>query len=96
MTATVEVVIVRDPDGYDDVQVFVDGARTKSQDYVIDAGAGHTWPDWVTYRDQCLRLATGSAARAALIDAFTDPPGGRYVEEREDRHWLLGTAEEDS
>ncbi|MFF0818630.1 hypothetical protein ACFYVR_26305 [Rhodococcus sp. NPDC003318] len=86
---SVETIVVRDPDGGTDVSVFVDGAEVETTEYVVDAGAGHDWQSWREQRDGCL-VAASQGARAALVEAFTDPPGGQYVEGRDGRDWMHG------
>lgn len=86
----VESVVVRDPDGPTDVSTFINGQPVKSVEYVIDAGAGHMWEDWVEARDANLAKASSPAVREALLEAYADPPGGEYVEDREYTPWLDG------
>lgn len=83
----VEAITVRDPDGYIDLYVFVDGVRVKVEEYTIDAGAGHEWEDWKEHRDDILSKAS-PAAREVLVQRLSDPPGGNYVEGRGDEPWL--------
>lgn len=83
----VETVIVRDPDGGTEVSVYVDGEPVDASEYVIDAGAGWEWEDWCERRDSMLAEAS-PAARAELESALDDPPGGQYVDGREDAPWL--------
>jgi hypothetical protein len=83
----VEVVVVRDPDGPVDIHVFIDGVITPVTEFVIDAGAGWCWADWKRCRDRNLSAASPSARRAMLA-AYADPPGGRYVEGRGEAQWL--------
>lgn len=88
MSAKIETIVVRDPDGPTDVYVFVDGVPVESVEYVIDAGAGHWWESWRETRDANLAAASSETVRAALVEAYDDPPGGQYVEDREDAGWL--------
>lgn len=83
----VEVIVVRDPDGPCEVETFVDGAPVHFTEYVLDAGAGWQWEDWTEARDE--NLATASpTVRAALLRHYDEPPGGEYIEDRDDAPWL--------
>jgi hypothetical protein len=85
----IELILVRDPDGGTDTTLFLDGELdTDYDEYEIDAGRGYTWQDWTEHRDWCLAHASSSAVRAALADAFTDPPGSDYLDGRQDAPWL--------
>ncbi|ABH00649.1 hypothetical protein RHA1_ro11002 (plasmid) [Rhodococcus jostii RHA1] len=84
---TVEVVIVRDPDGPTSVWVFVGGEAVEVAESCIDAGAGWDWEDWTEHRDEMLAGAS-PAARELLLTLFDGPPGGVYVEGRDGRPWL--------
>lgn len=82
-----EVIVVRDPDGPSVIEAFLDGVPVRPTEYVIDAGAGWHWNDWTEARDA--NLATASpATRAALLSHYDNPPGGQYVEDRDDAPWI--------
>ncbi|WP_370185120.1 hypothetical protein [Rhodococcus wratislaviensis] len=49
-----------------------------------DAGAGWVWEDWCEHRDEMLAKAS-PAVREVLLEVLDGPPGGVYVEGREDR-----------
>lgn len=87
----VQMLVVRDPDGPTEVAaVTVHGVPVTSRwTHMIDAGAGWTWDDWVGSRDRNLERACPQI-RPALLDAYDDPPGGQYVQDRDDRPWLAG------
>lgn len=68
MTALVEAVVVRDPDGPTDAWVFVDVAP-------VDAGAGWDWEDWCEHWDEMLAGAS-AAVRELLLEVLDGPPGG--------------------
>lgn len=91
----VEVVVVRDPSSQTEVSVSIDGVAVDCLSVVIDAGRGWDWDDWREFRDATLTEPLSPAARAELIDAFDDPPGGEYVMGRDRRHWLDGLDPED-
>lgn len=91
--ALAEVIVVRDPDGGTDVTVLIAGEQLDAEEYLIDAGAGWVWEDWAQHRDDCLG-SSSPKAREVLLEAFTDPPGGRYVTDREERVWLDGVDEQ--
>lgn len=82
-----EVIVVRDPDGPSGIEVFAGGVAVLPAEYVLDAGAGWQWDDWVEARDANL-VSASPAARAALLGHCADPPGGKYVEGRDDAPWL--------
>lgn len=88
-----ETVVVRDPDGPVSVESVVGGVPVRSagaaEEFTVDAGAGWSWAAWVTHRDDCLSTAS-DGARGAVLDAFREPPGGKYVDGREGRGWLTG------
>ena len=87
MVPELELIIVRDPDGGNDVQAFLGGEPIDATEYVIDAGSGIEWESWKETRDRNLAAASPQA-RAALIPAYDDPPGGSYVEGRDDEPWI--------
>lgn len=78
----IELVIVRDPDGGTAATMFLDGAELSDGDiskYLIDAGSGHMYSDWIESRDDAVEGA--SPAAAALLSASYDyPPGHQYIE----------------
>lgn len=88
-----ESVVVRDPDGPVTTEAVVGGVPVRlagrEAQFTVDAGAGWLWEDWVAHRDQCLAGAS-DGARGSVLDAFREPPGGRYVDGRGDRGWLDG------
>ena len=90
----IEVIVVRDPDGPTNTQVFVDGVPAAATQFHIDAGRGWTWGDWVETRD-CDLAVISSGARGALEDAYDDPPGGDAVRGRIG-DWLDGAERSES
>ncbi|MFA5712508.1 hypothetical protein [Mycolicibacterium sp.] len=77
----VEVVGERDPDGGTDIELFIDGVQVGFEDYLIDAGWGYEWSNWVESR--AYEIASASEAVAAsLYQRALDPSGGRYIENR--------------
>jgi hypothetical protein len=89
MTATprLEIIIVRDPDGGTYVHPYVDGAElehTQFVEYVIDAGAGHNFEDWIQKHDRSTtRRSPKPAPRspsASASNTTTHPvPGKSWV-----------------
>lgn len=76
-----EVVIVRDPDGGTDATTFVDGVQVDDYDeYIVDAGRGHTYSDWIESRD-CAMAAASPAAAALLAQCYDNPPGSQYIDD---------------
>lgn len=81
---SLELVVVRDPDGPNEIAVFSRGTPVAPEDYVeynIDAGAGWAFDDWAENRDHCLTAASSADVRTHLLEQFNDPPGGDYVED---------------
>ncbi len=87
VTPEVEIAAVRDPDGPTSFELFVDGTPVVATEYVIDAGAGWGWTEWKETRDHNLAAAS-PAVRAVLLAHYVDPPGGKYVEGRDDAPWI--------
>lgn len=82
----VELVVVRDPDGGTNATMFLDGAELPASDveeYVVDAGWGHTYSDWIESRDDAVEAASPAAA-ALLRESYDYPPGHRYIEDAPD------------
>lgn len=89
-----EVLVTRDPDGPNDVDVAVLGHRVhrgQVRAFSVDAGAGWEWPDWVEHRDDCLTRAS-DGLQEPLRAALASPPGGKYVQGRDGRGWISGVA----
>ncbi|WP_327101220.1 hypothetical protein OIE68_22035 [Nocardia vinacea] len=87
MIPHVEVVIVRDPDGPTEAQVFVNGVEYEATIFNIDAGAGWHWSDWKSIRDSNLSAAS-PITRANLLTGYANPPGGHYIERDNNIDWL--------
>lgn len=85
--AALEVIVVRDPDGPAHIETFLGGEPIDATEFVIDAGAGWEWEDWVEARDANL-AAVSPGARAALLGHYDDPPGGNYIEGRDGEPWI--------
>jgi len=78
----VEVVVVRDLDGGTNATMFLDGAAlagSEVEEYVIDAGWGHNYDDWIESRDDAVEAASPAAA-ALLRESYDYPPGHQYIE----------------
>jgi hypothetical protein len=76
------LVIVRDPDGGGAATMFLDGAELADGDvseYVIDAGRGHIYSDWIESRDGVVESASPAAAEL-LRASYDNPPGHQYIE----------------
>ena len=90
----VEVLVTRDPDGPNDVDVAVLGLSVPLEQirmFSVDAGAGWLWPDWAEHRDSCLAEASDGILEP-LRAAFASPPGEEHIEGRDGRDWLCGVA----
>ncbi|MGD9622300.1 MAG: hypothetical protein AB7G47_19925 [Mycolicibacterium sp.] len=75
----VEIVGERDPDGGTDIALYIDGEPVRFEEYIIDAGWGFEWSEWVEQR--AYEIASASAAVAAtLYQSALDPPGSKYIE----------------
>ena len=90
-----EVLAVRNPDGPIRLTFALLGEQlhpAEISEFSIDAGAGWEWEFWIHMRDESLRTVS-AALCAPLRAALADPPGGKYVEGRDGRDWLTGTAD---
>lgn len=77
--ARLEMVVVRDPDGDTQVTTFLDGARFSDiEEYVVDAGRGYTYSDWIESRDDAVEAASPAAAEL-LRACYDHPPGSSYI-----------------
>ncbi|MEV6323471.1 hypothetical protein AB0M45_20080 [Nocardia sp. NPDC051787] len=85
----IEVLFVRDPDGPDQFHVFVNGTTKTITLFTIDAGAGWCWKDWKDSRDAALSTASAQARRT-MLTVYADPPGGSYIQGRDEAEWLEG------
>ena len=91
----IELVIVRDPDGGTDATMFLDGAEladTDVSEYVIDAGRGHVYRDWIESRD-CVVESASPAAAELLRASYDYPPGHQYIDGAPDG-WPLEDGED--
>lgn len=82
-TPRVEILLVRDPDGGTDLTVWIDGVRAGDEDYlefVVDAGRGYTWDDWVEQATYDAAQAGSAEVKAAVLAAYADPPGLQYID----------------
>lgn len=89
----INLIVVRDPDGGVDIQVFADGTAVVGHgEVVIDTGSGWNWEDWKAFRDGEIKAARKISPHylAAVRDAFDSPPGGRdYIGGKpDDEGWL--------
>lgn len=82
-----EVLTVRDPDGPTHVEALVLGRSVSTVEVSVDAGAGWAWADWCAHREASLARVS-EAFRPTVLEAFTDPPGGRYVCGRGEDPWV--------
>lgn len=78
---TIEVLVIRDPDGDDAVQVWADGVLAADAIItVVDAGRGWEFDDWARNACDAGLAATTPAARRAIFRAYLDPPGSEYIQ----------------
>lgn len=84
MSSYIENIVVRDPDGRLQIELFVNGEPVDSTEFIIDAGAGWEWEDWVGYRDYALEQASSQSVLDALKEAFDDPPGSEHINGKPD------------
>ncbi|MFI9507237.1 hypothetical protein [Nocardia sp. NPDC052566] len=89
----VEVIAIRDSDGPTDITVYINGQQAPTDEYVIDAGTGWNWDEWLEQRDANIAIASPGCL-PHLIDAYDNPPSGHYIEERDDTDWLHGIPHE--
>lgn len=87
MTPELEIIVVRDPDGFTHIEAFLGGEPIETTEYVIDAGGGADWDGWKEGRDGNLAVASPKA-RASLLEHYDDPPGGDYIFGRDDEPWI--------
>ena len=81
MSAPVEVVAVRDPEGGTDVTMFVGGKRVDDATvYTVDAGRGWDADDWMHMCASHIESASSQEVRACLLAALTDPPGRDHID----------------
>ena len=81
----VEVIGERDPDGGNDIELFIDGVPVGFEEYTVDASRGYEWDNWVQSRANEIANASEAVA-AALYWRALDPSGGKYIDDKpEDR-----------
>lgn len=68
----VEVLVVRDPDYYTDVEVWVNGVRWAGEIVTVDPGAGHERSEWVAARDNVTGSPEFVAAAREAYDRYAD------------------------
>lgn len=80
----IEILVVRDPDGDDEIQAWHDGqpvAWPEVRVVVVDAGRGHEYDDWQeSAKDAFENIFQSPKACRAAFDAYADPPGKEYIE----------------
>lgn len=81
----IELVVTRDPDSADEVDIYIDGVPIGQTDievaeFHVDAGAGHDWEDWVDSHADSVARASGAVA-AILRELALDAPGSQYIED---------------
>ncbi|WP_347956075.1 hypothetical protein [Gordonia aichiensis] len=74
------VVVVRDPDGNDDVTVFADNEPCSASTIVVDAGRGWSPSEWQNFVDSSLESTSGPL-REHLQEVLTAPPGDDYIDQ---------------
>lgn len=79
----IEIFGERDPDGDTDIDLYINGQLTRAEQYILDAGAGYDWSDWVDSRASEIACASPALA-ARLYERSLDPCGGQYVEDKPD------------
>lgn len=79
----IEIFGERDPDGGTDIDLYINGQFTIAEEYILDAGAGYDWSDWVDSRASEIACASPTVA-ARLYERSLDPCGGQYVEDKPD------------
>jgi hypothetical protein len=80
----IEILVVRDPDGPNDVTVWLDGVDVTRDAYIVevDAGAGWVFDEWMEAALTAAADAKSRAARDAIRAAFASPPGPEYIDMR--------------
>ncbi|KJR10571.1 hypothetical protein [Gordonia sihwensis] len=83
MLPDLTVVVVRDPDGGDEVTVFADdNQQLTPTTIVVDAGSGWAPDGWQTFVHDTLGSTSG-ALHQHLQAVLADPPGRDYIERKE-------------
>lgn len=86
MAIRIDVVDMRDPDGYDDPSFYIDGEPSHKKREVaeihvwgVDAGAGHDFAEWV---DQArgVKQSAPPAVWEELEGMYTEPAGKQYID----------------
>lgn len=72
------VVVVRDPDGSDEVTVFADNEPCSVATIVVDAGRGWSPSEWQDFLDSSLESTRGRL-HEHLRGVLSDPPGDDYI-----------------
>lgn len=80
----VTVLHVRDPDDACSTRVFIDGVEAPADEIDIDAGRGYELEDWEDSIAWAEALPD-SPLREVVLDAYTDPPGSKYIDGWRDR-----------
>lgn len=85
--AKVEILVIRDPDSYTDIMVWIDGVQTTVgvTEESVDPGAGHLLSEWrestQAVRD---RESYSPAFRDAVVAARVDYDHSQFIEDDED------------
>lgn len=85
---TLEILVVRDPDGGTDITIWADGVNVTRQAsvFTVDAGAGYDVADWIESTEHDLESTTHEAVHDAIRAARCDPPGSEHIDGWESRH----------
>lgn len=80
----IEILHVRDPDGECSFTIWVDGQQVADSEWAlfdVDAGRGYTYEDWKENSEDAVRQASTEEVKAAVAEAYGDPPGDQYIDD---------------
>ena len=82
----IDIITVRDPDGYDDPAIYIDGKPLHECEDIevhhwgVDAGAGYPLYDWADSARSDKRAAPARVWDGWLAEAYRNPPGYKYID----------------
>jgi hypothetical protein len=77
----ITVLVVRDPDGGDDIQIWDGDDDITSSCFVtvVDAGRGYDYDDWIEMAAGDVASVPHQVPRDAITVAYLDPPGNKFI-----------------
>lgn len=87
MIGRLEVLVIRDPDGGTDVEVFIDGEPWAYAEEVVDPGRGHVRSEWDEHTASVEAEEDYSPAfKAAVLAARAEASDSKYIEDDEEAY----------